>query len=74
MRTRLAGRRAAELRRPRRGRHLSAADDLGDVTWNEDEAVKNWCARVKPRPSFRPMLADTIASLPASETYANLDF
>ena len=30
--------------------HLSAVDYLGDVPWNEDEAAKNWYARVKSRP------------------------
>jgi glutathione S-transferase len=54
--------------------HLSAVDYLGDVPWKEDEAAKNWYARVKSRPSFRPILAETIAGIPASETYANLDF
>ena len=39
--------------------HLSAADYLGDVPWSEDEAAKNWYARVKSRPSFRPILAET---------------
>ena len=41
--------------------HLSVVDYLGDVPWNEDEAAKNWYARVKSRPSFRPLLADTLA-------------
>jgi len=54
--------------------HLSAADYLGDVPWNEDEAAKNWYARVKSRPSFRPILAETLAGIPASKTYADLDF
>jgi glutathione S-transferase len=54
--------------------HLSAADYLGDVPWNEDEAAKNWYARVKSRPSFRPLLAEAAAGIPASKTYANLDF
>lgn len=54
--------------------HLSAADYLGDVPWNEDEAAKNWYARVKSRPSFRPILAETLAGLPPSKTYADLDF
>jgi glutathione S-transferase len=54
--------------------HLSSVDYLGDVPWKEDEAAKNWYARVKSRPSFRPILAETIAGIPASETYANLDF
>ena len=41
--------------------HLSVADYLGDVPWSEDEAAKSWYARVKSRPSFRPLLADTLA-------------
>jgi glutathione S-transferase len=54
--------------------HLSAADYLGDVPWSEDETAKTWYARVKSRPSFRPLLAETIAGLTASPTYADLDF
>jgi glutathione S-transferase len=54
--------------------HLSAADYLGDVPRNEDEAAKNWYARVKSRPSFRPILAETLAGIPPSKTYADLDF
>jgi glutathione S-transferase len=54
--------------------HLSAADYLGDVPWTEDEIAKTWYARVKSRPSFRPLLAETLAGIPPSETYANLDF
>jgi glutathione S-transferase len=54
--------------------HLSAADYLGDVPWNEDEAARHWYARVKSRPSFRPILAETVAGIPPSPTYADLDF
>jgi glutathione S-transferase len=54
--------------------HLSAADYLGEVPWNEDEAAKNWYARVKSRPSFRTILADALAGLPAPKTYTDLDF
>ena len=54
--------------------HLSAADYLGDVPWNDDEAAKNWYVRVKSRPSFRPLLADALAGLPAAKSYADLDF
>jgi glutathione S-transferase len=54
--------------------HLSAADYLGDVPWNANEAAKNWYARVKSRPAFRAILADTLAGLPPVESYANLDF
>jgi glutathione S-transferase len=54
--------------------HLSAVDYLGDVPWSEDEAAKNWYARVKSRPSFRPILAEVWPGLPPSASYANLDF
>jgi glutathione S-transferase len=54
--------------------HLSVADYLGDVPWNEDEGAKNWYARVKSRPSFRTILADTLPGMPPSATYADLDF
>jgi glutathione S-transferase len=54
--------------------HLSVADYLGDVPWNEDETAKNWYARLKSRPSFRPILAELVPGLPPSPTYANLDF
>jgi glutathione S-transferase len=54
--------------------HLSAVDYLGDVPWNEDETAKSWYARVKSRPSFRPILAETLAGIPPSPTYADLDF
>lgn len=54
--------------------HLSAADYLGDVPWDEDAGARNWYARVKSRPSFRSILADTLAGTPPSETYADLDF
>ena len=54
--------------------HLSAADYLGDVPWNEDDAAKSWYARLKSRPSFRPLLTETMAGIPPSKTYADLDF
>ncbi|MGN6571178.1 MAG: glutathione S-transferase family protein [Pseudolabrys sp.] len=54
--------------------HLSAMDYLGEVPWTEDEAAKQWYARVKSRPSFRPLLAETLAGLPPAEHYADLDF
>jgi glutathione S-transferase len=54
--------------------HLSAVDYLGDVPWSEDEAAKNWYARVKSRPSFRAILAETWPGLAPAPSYANLDF
>jgi glutathione S-transferase len=54
--------------------HVSAADYMGDVPWKEDEAAKGWYARVKSRPTFRPLLTETLAGIPPSPTYADLDF
>ncbi|HEU5016963.1 MAG TPA: glutathione S-transferase family protein [Pseudolabrys sp.] len=54
--------------------HLSACDYLGEVPWSEDEAAKHWYARVKSRPAFRSILADTLAGLPPPASYADLDF
>ena len=54
--------------------HLSSVDYLGDVPWNEDEAARSWYARVKSRPSFRPLLVETLAGIPPAKHYADLDF
>jgi glutathione S-transferase len=54
--------------------HLSVADYLGDVPWTEDEAAKTWYARVKSRPSFRALLAETVPGIPPAPSYADLDF
>jgi glutathione S-transferase len=54
--------------------HLSAADYLGDVPWDEDETAKAWYARIKSRPSFRPLLVEALPGLAPSQSYANLDF
>src|SRR5258706_13278056 len=48
--------------------HLSAIDYLGDVPWSEDDAAKAWYARIKSRPSFRPLLSEWLAVGPASRT------
>jgi glutathione S-transferase len=54
--------------------HMSVVDYLSDVPWQHDDTAKNWYARIKSRPSFRPILADTLPGVPASPTYADLDF
>jgi len=54
--------------------HLSCADYLGDVPWNEDEGAKNWYARIRSRPSFRRILADRQPGAPPAPSYADLDF
>lgn len=54
--------------------HISCADYLGDVPWDEDETAKAWYARIKSRPSFRALLADRVAGMAPSAHYADLDF
>jgi len=54
--------------------HLSVADYLGDVIWQNSEPAKDWYARVKSRPSFRPLLTDYIPGAPPPNHYADLDF
>jgi glutathione S-transferase len=54
--------------------HLSVLDYLGDVAWDEFEPAKEWYARVKSRPTFRPILADTVPGAPPPKHYTDLDF
>jgi glutathione S-transferase len=54
--------------------HISVADFLGDVPWDEDETAKLWYARVKSRKSFRALLADRVPGLTPAPVYADLDF
>jgi glutathione S-transferase len=56
------------------GAHLSAIDYLDDVPWAEHEAAKLWYARIKSRPSFRPILGDHLPGDPPPKHYADLDF
>ena len=54
--------------------HLSAVDYFGDVEWKAVPDLKVWYARIKSRPSFRPLLADRLEAVRPSPHYANLDF
>jgi glutathione S-transferase len=54
--------------------HLSAVDYVGDVPWNDFPAAKDWYARVKSRPSVRPLLTDCLPGIPPPAHYADLDF
>lgn len=54
--------------------HLSALDYIGDVDWTLSDAVKDWYARIKSRPSFRSLLADRVSGLAPPAHYDDLDF
>jgi glutathione S-transferase len=54
--------------------HLSVLDYMGEGLWEPYPAVKTWYAKIKSRPSFRPLLADRLPGLPPSAHYHDLDF
>ncbi|MFC7554224.1 glutathione S-transferase family protein [Pseudoroseomonas wenyumeiae] len=54
--------------------HLSALDYIGDIDWTVNDAAKDWYARVKSRPGFRPLLADRVSGVNPPPHYADLDF
>lgn len=54
--------------------HLSAIDFGGDVDWSISPSTHDWYARMKSRPSFRPILADRVPGMTPPAHYANLDF
>lgn len=54
--------------------HLSAYDYFGDVPWDLTPDLKQWYARMKSRPSFRPLLADKVEGTRPPRHYADLDF
>lgn len=53
---------------------VSCVDYVGDVPWDTHPGAKDWYARVKSRPAFRPLLADHLPGLPPPRHYADLDF
>jgi glutathione S-transferase len=54
--------------------HLSCLDYCGEVPWDQHSVAKDWYARIKSRPSFRPLLADRVPGVPPPRHYADLDF
>jgi glutathione S-transferase len=54
--------------------HLSVIDYIGDVPWADHPAAKDWFARIKSRPSFRPLLSDHVPGVSPPPHYADLDF
>lgn len=54
--------------------HISTLDYLGDVPWETSGETRDWYARIKSRPAFRPLLGDRVSGMPAHAGYADLDF
>ena len=60
---------------------FSVLDYIGEIPWEKKqngmlmfEETKNWYARIKSRPCFRPLLADRIPGIVPSACYGDLDF
>ena len=54
--------------------HLSCVDYIGNVPWDQNMDAKDWYARIKSRPSFRPILADRLPGMPPPKAYDDPDF
>lgn len=54
--------------------HFSCLDYFGDIPWKEFRLCHEWYARMKSRPSFRPLLTDCLPGFPPAEHYNDLDF
>jgi len=53
---------------------ISALDYMGEIDWKHYNAARDWYARLKSRPSFRPLLQDRVRAMPPIPHYADLDF
>jgi glutathione S-transferase len=54
--------------------HLSVLDFTGDVDWSLSAPAREWYARMKSRPSFRPLLSDRVPGMTPPTHYTDLDF
>jgi glutathione S-transferase len=54
--------------------HVSVVDYLGDVPWDDFPESKLWYARIKSRPSFRPVLLDRLVGIAPPLYYDDPDF
>ncbi len=56
------------------GAHISCLDYLDEIKWEKWPVLKSWYQKLKSRPSFRPLLKDTVPGLRPAHHYTNLDF
>ena len=54
--------------------HVSCVDYLGDILWDNHPGAKDWYARIKSRPTFRPLLEDRIPGAEPARHFRDLDF
>lgn len=56
------------------GAYLSCVDYVDAIAWEKFPVVKEWYAKLKSRPAFRPILKDRIEGIPPPRHYTDLDF
>lgn len=54
--------------------HLSTIDYVSEIDWDANPSAKDWYARIKSRPSFRPLLQERIIGPDPPKHYSELDF
>ena len=54
--------------------HLSVLDYMGDVPWEAAPGARDWYAKMKSRPSMRPVLTDRLVGLKPPAHYDDPDF
>jgi glutathione S-transferase len=54
--------------------HLSVLDYMGDVPWDAAPGAREWYAKMKSRPSLRPLLHERLTGLKPPAHYDNPDF
>lgn len=55
--------------------HISSLDYLGEAVWDDKPMARQWYARMKSRPSMRPILAERVPGAPLPPAhYADPDF
>jgi glutathione S-transferase len=54
--------------------HLSVLDYMGDVPWDTAPGARDWYAKMKSRPSMRPLLMDRLTGLKPPAHYDDPDF
>ncbi len=54
--------------------HVSVLDYMGDVPWDHAGLARDWYAKMKSRPSLRPILMERITGMKPPEHYDDPDF
>jgi glutathione S-transferase len=54
--------------------HLSVLDYMGDVPWETAPGARDWYAKMKSRPSLRPILLERLTGLKPPAHYDDPDF